>query len=77
MHTSSKFEGKAWSENTLLHIAAQEGYARMVEYETDPKSHSAFEVTEVEVNLLNKRKRAALHLAFSPPQVGLCVYVCR
>jgi hypothetical protein len=41
----------------------------MVEYETDPRSHSVYEVTEVLVEPLNKKKRTPLHLAFTPPQV--------
>jgi hypothetical protein len=64
-----RFEGKKWENNTLLHVAAKEGYARMVEYEVDPKSHSIFEITEVEINPLNKKKRTPLHMAFTPPQV--------
>lgn len=41
----------------------------MVEYETDPKSHSVYEITEVEIDPLNNKKRTPLMLAFSPPQV--------
>lgn len=41
----------------------------MVDYATDPKSHSMFEVTEIEVDSVNIKKRTPLHLAFTPPQV--------
>jgi len=66
-----KYDGKKWEYNTLLHVAAKEGYARMVEFQVNPASHSVYELTQVDIDPLNVKKRTPLHLAFTPPQVSI------
>jgi len=53
--------------NTLLHFVAQEGYAKMMEFILDPKSHSEFDENEVDVDSKNDRNRTPLMLCFTPP----------
>eukprot|EP00602_Paraphysomonas_sp_CaronLab_P013140 CAMPEP_0185041476 /NCGR_PEP_ID=MMETSP1103-20130426/40809_1 /TAXON_ID=36769 /ORGANISM="Paraphysomonas bandaiensis, Strain Caron Lab Isolate" /LENGTH=440 /DNA_ID=CAMNT_0027581213 /DNA_START=38 /DNA_END=1357 /DNA_ORIENTATION=- len=56
-----------WGGNTLLHIACQEGYSAMIAFILDPKNHSEFDDIEVDIDVLNDRKRTPLFLVFTPP----------
>lgn len=65
---NQRFDKERWEGNAILHVLCSEGYDRMTDFATDPKSHSIFEITDVDVNQLNEKDRSPLHLVFTPPQ---------
>ena len=65
---NQRFDKERWEGDSIIHVLCSEGYDRMVDFATDPKSHSIFEITNVDVNQLNQKDRSPLHIAFTPPQ---------
>jgi ankyrin repeat protein len=61
-----------WDEETALHIACREGYFDMVEFMINPKNRSLFDVTDLEIDILNGKWRSPLHLLFTAPH---CTFV--
>jgi ankyrin repeat protein len=57
---------------TLLHLVCQEGYVRMLEFMLDPKSHSEYDETVIDIEALNTNNRTALQLCFTPSTGTYC-----
>ena len=56
-----------WVAYSMLHFVCQEGYATMLEFALDPKSHSEFDENEIEIDIRNARNRTPMMLCFTPP----------
>ena len=52
---------------TLLHLICQEGYAEMLKFVVNPNNHSAFDDGDLDLNVLNDRRRTPLHYVFAAP----------
>ena len=52
---------------TALHLICQEGYSEMLKFVVDPKNHPAFDDGELDLNVLNDRRRTPLHYVFAAP----------
>lgn len=68
----NKHFGGGWKGDTLLHIVAREGYAKMVEFMVNPANRSMFEKTELDVNQVNDKRRTVMHVLFTPPTATFC-----
>lgn len=58
-----------WNEERALHIACREGYYDMVEFMINPKNRSMFDVTDLEIDVLDGKWRSPLHLVFTAPHM--------
>jgi len=52
---------------TVLHLICQEGYTEMLRFVVNPNNHSAFDDGDLDLNVLNDRKRTPLHYVFAAP----------
>lgn len=52
---------------TVLHLICQEGYSEMLKFVVDPSNHSAFDDGDLDLNVLNDRRRTPLHYVFAAP----------